>query len=89
MMACNVRIQFSVNREGIWTMQKIVPDHNHYLASLNKMCKLRSQRHVIEMDRQLIAQIQEAAMNLAHVYEFMKQFYDGAEKYSILKDGLQ
>jgi hypothetical protein len=37
-------------------VQKIVADHNHYLASPNKMYKLRSQRHVIEVDRQLIAQ---------------------------------
>jgi hypothetical protein len=56
---CNARIQFNVSREGIWTVQKILPDHNHYLASLNKTCKLRSQRHIIEADRQFIAQIRK------------------------------
>jgi hypothetical protein len=49
--ACNGSVQFNVSREGIWTVQKIVHDHNHYLASPNKTCKLRSQRHVIEADR--------------------------------------
>jgi hypothetical protein len=39
---CNARIQFSINREGIWTMQKVVLDHNHYLASPNKSHNLRS-----------------------------------------------
>jgi hypothetical protein len=77
--ACNARIQFSVSKEGIWTVEKIVPDHNHYLASPNKTCNLRSQRHVIEVNRQLIAQIREAEMKPAQVYEFMKQFYGGAE----------
>jgi zinc finger SWIM domain-containing protein 3 len=30
---CNARIQFSVSREGIWTVHKIETRHNHYLAS--------------------------------------------------------
>ncbi|WVZ50704.1 LOW QUALITY PROTEIN: hypothetical protein U9M48_001936 [Paspalum notatum var. saurae] len=77
---CNARVQFRVSREGVWTMQKVVLDHNHYLASPNKSHKLRSQRHVIEADRMLIGQIREAGMKPAQVYEFMKQFYGGADK---------
>ncbi|KAJ1284936.1 hypothetical protein BS78_03G243500 [Paspalum vaginatum] len=77
---CDARVQFSVSREGVWTVQKVVLDHNHYLASPNKEHKLRSQRHVIEADRQLIGQIREARMKPSQVYEFMKQFYGGADK---------
>ena len=44
--SCNARIHFSVTREGIWTVQTIVPEHNHYLVSPNKTCKLRSQRKI-------------------------------------------
>ena len=29
---CNAHVQFSVSREGVWTVQKVVLDHNHYLA---------------------------------------------------------
>jgi zinc finger SWIM domain-containing protein 3 len=76
---CGARIQFSVNKEGIWTVKNLVCDHNHYLASPNKKCKLRSQRYVIDADRQLIAQIREVGMKPSQVYEFMKQFYGGAE----------
>jgi len=36
------RVQFSVSKEGIWTVQKVVLDHNHYLASPNKLHKLKS-----------------------------------------------
>jgi hypothetical protein len=36
---------------------------------------LRSQRRVIEADRQLISQIREAGMKPAQVYKFMKQLY--------------
>jgi hypothetical protein len=77
---CNARVQFSVSREGVWTVQKVVLDHNHYLASPNKSHKLRSQRHVIEADKMLISHIREAGMKPSQVYEFMKQFYGGAEK---------
>jgi hypothetical protein len=66
---------FSVSREGLWTIQKVDFEHNHILASPNKTRMLRSQRRVIEADRQLISQIWEAGMKPAQVYEFMKQFY--------------
>jgi hypothetical protein len=69
---CGARIQFTVTREGVWTIKNVVPDHNHYLASPNKKCKLRSQRQVIDVDRQLIAQIREARMRPSQVYEFME-----------------
>ena len=39
----NARVQFNVSRERIWTVQKVVLDHNHYLACPNKRHKLRSQ----------------------------------------------
>jgi hypothetical protein len=33
----------SVSKEGVWTVQKIVTEHNHYLGSPNKSHKLKSQ----------------------------------------------
>jgi zinc finger SWIM domain-containing protein 3 len=30
---CTACIQFNVSREGVWTVQKCVREHNHYLAS--------------------------------------------------------
>ena len=77
---CQARVQFSVSREGIWTVQKVVTDHNHYLASPNKVHKLRSQRRVIEADRHLIGQIREAGMKPSQVYDFMVAFYGGVDK---------
>lgn len=77
---CDARVQFNVSREGIWTVQKVVLDHNHYLASPNKSHKLRSQRRIIDADRKLIGQIREAGMKPAQVYEFMKEFYGGEDK---------
>ena len=77
---CDARVQFSISREGIWTMQKVIEEHNHYLASPNKSHKLRSQRQVIEANRKLIGQIREAGMKPAQVYEFMKEFYGGEDK---------
>ncbi|XP_044363453.1 protein FAR1-RELATED SEQUENCE 5 [Triticum aestivum] len=77
---CEARIQFSVNKDGIWTVQKLITEHNHYLASPNKVHKLRSQRRVIEADRHLIGQIREAGMKPSQVYDFMIAFYGGPDK---------
>nr|XP_034599340.1 protein FAR1-RELATED SEQUENCE 5-like [Setaria viridis]XP_034599341.1 protein FAR1-RELATED SEQUENCE 5-like [Setaria viridis] len=77
---CDARVQFSVSKEGIWTVQKVILDHNHYLASPNKRDKLRSQRSVQEADRKLIGQMRQSGMKPAQVFEFMKEFYGGADK---------
>jgi hypothetical protein len=82
---CKALIKFSVSREGVWTVQKIELDHNHVLATPKKKHMLRSQRHVIDADRQLIAQIREAGMRPMQVYEFMKQFYGGADQVLFLR----
>ena len=77
---CNARVQFTISKEGIWTVQKVVLDHDHYLTSPNKSHKLRSQRRIIEADRKLIGKIREAGMKPAQVYEFMKEFYGREDK---------
>jgi hypothetical protein len=66
-------------------VQKVELDHNHVLATPRKKHILRSQRHVIDVDKQLIAQIREARMRPTQVYEFMKQYYGGADKVSFLR----
>ena len=68
---CNAHVQFSVSREGIWTVQKVVLDHNHYLANPNKRQKIRSQRSVEEANRKLIGQMREGGIKPAQVFEFM------------------
>jgi zinc finger SWIM domain-containing protein 3 len=40
---CKALIKFEVNREGIYTMQKVELDHNHVLATPKKKHMLRSQ----------------------------------------------
>jgi hypothetical protein len=36
---CTARIQFNVNREGVWIVQNLAHEHNHYLASPDKSKK--------------------------------------------------
>jgi zinc finger SWIM domain-containing protein 3 len=59
---CDARVQFSISKENVWTVQKVVLDHNHYLASPNKTHLLRSQREIIEADRKLIRQARRSGM---------------------------
>ncbi|XP_072150581.1 protein FAR1-RELATED SEQUENCE 5-like [Setaria viridis] len=77
---CDARVQFSVSKEGVWMVQKVILDHNHYLTSPNKRDKLRSQRSVQEVDRKLIGQMRQSGMKPTQVFEFMKEFYGGADK---------
>lgn len=56
---CNARVQFSVSKEGMWTVQNVILEHNHVFTSPDKTKRLRSQRRIIEVDRMLISQIRE------------------------------
>jgi hypothetical protein len=61
-------------------VQKFVHEDNHYLASPDESKNLKSQRRVTEADKKLIGQIWEAGMRPSQVFEFMNQFYGGANK---------
>lgn len=37
--ACMARVQFSITREGIWNVQKVILDHNHQLISPEEISK--------------------------------------------------
>jgi hypothetical protein len=68
-------------------VQKIVTEHNHYLASPNKSHKLRSQRRVTEADRMLIGQIRDAGMKPSvRVHE---EILWRSRQSAIWEDGLQ
>lgn len=82
---CDARVQFSISKEDVWTMQKVVLEHNHYLASPNKTHKLRSQREIIEADRKLIGQARRSGMKPSQVFGFMKEHYGGEEKVPFTK----
>ena len=82
---CDARVQFSINKEGVWTLQKVKLEHNHYLASPDKSHKLRSQREVLEADTKLIGQIRRAGMKPDHVFDFIKEHYGGEDKVSFSK----
>jgi len=66
-------------------VQKIVVEHNHYLASRNKIHKLRSQREIIEADRKLIGQARRSGMKPSQVFNFMKEHYGGEDKVPFTK----
>lgn len=76
---CGARIQFGVSRDRVWTVQKVVFEHNHSFVTLNKRHKMRSQRNMTEADKYIISQIREDGMKPAQVYDFCKQWYVGEE----------
>lgn len=82
---CGARVQFSICREGIWTVQKVILEHNHYLASPDKRHMLRSQRRLLEADKLMISQMREAGIKPAEVYNFFKQWYGGAQNVPFLR----
>jgi hypothetical protein len=83
--SCDARVQFSISKENVWTMQKVVLDHNHYLVSPNKTHKLRSQREIIEADRKSIRQTCLSGMKSSQVFNFTNEHYGGEDKVPFIK----
>ena len=55
--------------------------HSYLVSSLGNCAhETSTETGLIEADRKLIGQIREAGMKPAQVYEFMKEFYGGANK---------
>jgi hypothetical protein len=59
-IGCDVRIQLSIARDGVWRVHKVVLEHNHYLSSPDKRHMLRSRSCLIEFDKIVISHMREA-----------------------------
>ncbi|XP_062221242.1 protein FAR1-RELATED SEQUENCE 5-like [Phragmites australis] len=82
---CKARVQFNISREGIWTVQKVELDHNHFLVSPDKAHMLRSQRRLLESDQQIMSQMRKKGITTADIRRVLQQGSAGAENVHLLK----
>ena len=82
---CSARLQFNISREGIWTIQKVVLDHNHGLVTPDKTHMLRSQRQLLDADRHIINQMRTSGIRQSEIYNFCETWYGGAESVPFLE----
>ncbi|KAL6628960.1 hypothetical protein ACP70R_028725 [Stipagrostis hirtigluma subsp. patula] len=82
---CKARVQFNISREGIWTIQKVVLDHNHFLVSPDKSHLLRSQRRVSDSDQQIMNQMRKEGITAADIQRVLQQCSGGAKSVHVLK----
>lgn len=65
---CFARIEFKVNRDNVWVINKFEDDHNHPLASPNKVHMLRSHRKKLSVQRPFITEMDYIGVKPAHGY---------------------
>ncbi|URE36300.1 FAR1 DNA-binding domain [Musa troglodytarum] len=53
---CLARIEFKVNRSNVWVVNKLIEEHNHLLASPNKIHMLRSHRKKLPVERAIFTE---------------------------------
>jgi hypothetical protein len=75
---CKARVQFNVSREGVWTVQKALLEHNHLLATPDMLHMSWSQRRIPESHRQILNQMRKEGITTA----------GGGENVHPLKKGL-
>ncbi|XP_044428123.1 protein FAR1-RELATED SEQUENCE 5 isoform X1 [Triticum aestivum] len=81
---CMARVQFSINPEGVWSVQKVILEHNHQLVSPDKRHMLRSQRQLLDADRHMIKQMRTSGIKQAEIYDFCELWY-GKDAMSFLQ----
>uniref|UniRef100_A0ACD5YPL9 Uncharacterized protein n=1 Tax=Avena sativa TaxID=4498 RepID=A0ACD5YPL9_AVESA len=84
---CKARIQFNISREGVWTVQKALLEHNHLLASPDMPHMLRSKRCIAESDRQMLNQMRREGITAADIQRVLQQCSGGGENVRLLKKG--
>jgi hypothetical protein len=82
---CSARVQFTISREGIWNIQKVVLDHNHGLVTPDKSHMLRSQRQLLDVDRHMIDQLRTSGIRQSEIYSFCETWYGGADSVPFLE----
>ncbi|KAF0936065.1 hypothetical protein E2562_038522 [Oryza meyeriana var. granulata] len=82
---CKARLQFYITREGIWTVQKVELDHNHYLVSPDKSHMLRSQRRLMPSYQQVVNQMRNEGITAADIQRVFQQWCRGGENVHLLK----
>lgn len=82
---CKARIQFTISREGVWTVQKVILDHNHLLATLDMPHMSRSQRLIAQSDRQILNQMRKQGITAADIKLVLQQWSGGGENVHLLK----
>lgn len=66
---CLARIEFKVNRDNVWVVNKFFDDHNHLLASPNKVHMLRSHRKKLPVQRAFITEMDYIGVKPAQGYD--------------------
>lgn len=66
---CLARIEFKVNRDGMWVVNKFLDEHNHPLASPNKIHMLRSHRKKLPVQRAFITEMDYIGVKPAQAYD--------------------
>lgn len=66
---CLARIEFKVSRDNIWVINKFLDDHNHPLASPNKIHMLRSHRKKLPIQRAFITDMDYVGVKSGEGYD--------------------
>jgi len=66
---CLARIEFKVNRDNVWVINKFVDEHNHPLASPNKIHMLRSHRKKLPIQRAFITDMDYIGVKPTQAYD--------------------
>ncbi|CAI9090737.1 OLC1v1025564C1 [Oldenlandia corymbosa var. corymbosa] len=75
---CPAYIQFTVDKDGLWTCTKHLVDHNHDLVPNEMIGLLRSQREVDENDMKIIRDMTRSGIPLVDAFKFVAKLHGGS-----------
>ncbi|WOL11726.1 protein FAR1-RELATED SEQUENCE 5-like [Canna indica] len=69
---CKALIEFKINTNNVWTVSKVELNHNHQLASPNKVHMLRSHRKLLPYQKELIDHMDKAGFRPHQIFNFFE-----------------
>jgi zinc finger SWIM domain-containing protein 3 len=82
--SCEAQVRFYISPEGVWTVTKVVLNHNHTFASPDKTHMLRSHRQLLEADKHIMKHMRAAGIGPSNIFNFFEQWPGGDENVSFL-----
>ncbi|XP_010914594.1 protein FAR1-RELATED SEQUENCE 5-like [Elaeis guineensis] len=70
---CLARIEFKVNNDNVWVVNKFMDEHNHPLASPNNSHMLRSHRKKLPVQRAVLTKLDCHGVKAAQLHNFQAE----------------
>jgi len=87
--SCKAMVRFNVSKEGVWTVTKLITDHNHDFVPPEQRHLLRSMRNISTAKGDVIKSMVNVGMKVTNVWSYLGEEVGGLDKLGVTMKDIQ